>query len=54
MNNKPMIRFFCGDALAFCHALQHMHTGDGSEANWYRDQYHMKPLVLDGEDYGSR
>lgn len=55
VKNKSMIRFFHGDALAFCHTLQHMHTaGDGSEANWYRDQYHMTPLVLDGEDYGSQ
>lgn len=49
------IRFFTGDALAFCHTLQHkLTTGCSSESNWYRDQYHMEPLVLDGEDYASQ
>ena len=48
------IRFFAGDALAFCHTLQHMHTtGDRSQSNWYRDQYHLEALVLDSEDYAS-
>ncbi len=48
------IRFFSGDALAFCHTLQHMHTtGDRSQSNWYRDQHHLEPLMLDGEDYAS-
>ncbi len=48
------IRFFAGDALAFCHTLQHMHTtGDRSQSNWYRDQYHLEALILDGEDYAS-
>ncbi|KAI4126246.1 MAG: hypothetical protein LQ347_005055 [Umbilicaria vellea] len=49
------IRFFTGDALAFCHTLQHMHMpGDRSQSNWYRDQYHLDPLILDGEDYASK
>ena len=48
------IRFFAGDALAFCHTLQHMHTtGDRFQSNWYRDQYHLEALILDGEDYAS-
>ena len=48
------IRFFAGDALAFCHTLQHMHTtGDRSQSNWYRDQYHLEALILDDEDYAS-
>lgn len=52
---KLTIRFFVGDALAFCHTLQHKRiTGGSSESNWYRDQYHMEPLVLDGEDYLSK
>lgn len=47
-----IIRFFAGDALAFCHTLQHMHTTDDrSRSNWYRDQYHLEPLILDSEDY---
>ena len=49
------IRFFAGDALAFCHTLQHKRTvGDRSQSNWYRDQYHLEPLILDGEDYTSK
>ena len=49
------IRFFSGDALAFCHTLQHKHTTeDRSQSNWYRDQYHLEPLILDGEDYASK
>ena len=48
------IRFFTGDALALCHTLQHMHTtGDRFQSNWYRDQYHLEALTLDGEDYAS-
>lgn len=48
------MRFFAGDALAFCHTLQHMHIpGERSPSNWYRDQYHLDPLILDGEDYVS-
>ena len=46
------IRFFSGDALAFSHTLQHMNSkGNGSISNWYRDQYHLEPLVLDSDDY---
>ena len=46
------IRFFAGDALAFCHTLQYMHTtGDRFGSNWYRDQYHLEKLILDGNDY---
>ena len=46
------LRYFAGEALAFCHTLQHMRlTGDGISANWYRAPYHPRPLVLDGEDY---
>ena len=48
------IRFFAGDALGFCHTLQHMRTtGDRFQSNWYRDQYHLEALILDGEDYAS-
>ena len=46
------IRFFAGDALAFCHTLQHMRTtGERLKSNWYRDQHHLEVLMLDGEDY---
>ncbi len=26
---------------------------DRSQSNWYRDQYHLEALILDGEDYAS-
>lgn len=53
--NNITIRFFIGDALAFCHTLQHKYaTNDTSLANWYRDQSHLEPLILDGEDYLSK
>lgn len=49
------IRFFVRDALALCHTLQHKRTmGDRSQSNWYRDQYDLEPLILDGEDYASK
>ena len=49
------IRFFAGDALAFCHTLQHRRTrGNESPSNWYRDQYHLEALILDGEDYSMK
>ena len=50
-----MIRFFNGEALAFCHSLQHRRTaGAASPSNWYRDQYQLEPVVLDSGDYGSK
>lgn len=52
---KLTIRFFAGDALAFCHTLQHMHTtGSRTQPNWYRDPNHLEALILDGEDYASK
>jgi len=46
------IRFFTGDALAFCYALQHQRiSADNSPANLYRDPFHSEPLILnDGDD----
>ena len=44
------LRFFNGDALSFCHALQHKASGQG-QCNWYRDQYTSQPLILDSKDY---
>lgn len=46
------LRFFAGDALAFCHTLQQISINkDGTSANWYRGSYRLHPLVLDGEDF---
>lgn len=46
-----VIRFFVGDALAFCHTLQHKRaTGTNEPAHWYRTPYHLEPLILDGLD----
>ncbi|OJD10987.1 hypothetical protein AJ78_08148 [Emergomyces pasteurianus Ep9510] len=45
------IRFFTGDALAFCHTLQHLKTTKEISANWFRTFYHFDTFSLDGEDY---
>ena len=46
-----ILRFFVGDALAFCHSLQQRSTAvPPSPAHWYRDRFHFEPLILDGED----
>lgn len=47
------VRFFIGDAVSFAHTLQHKRITKASTANWYRNQYHLEPLVLDGPDYAS-
>ncbi|KAI0430889.1 hypothetical protein F5Y09DRAFT_330747 [Xylaria sp. FL1042] len=44
------MRFFIGDAVAFAYTLQHMQPTLRITAHWYRDQYSLKPLVLDGYD----
>jgi hypothetical protein len=47
-----ILRFFAGDALAFCHTLQHKRkTKRDTSAHCYRGSYHLEPLMLDGEDY---
>lgn len=49
------VRFFAGDALALCHTLQDKRTtGGNSQSHWYRDQYHLDPLILDSEDYAAK
>lgn len=48
------LRFFAGDALAFCHTLRQRGINkDVASAHWYRNSYHLEPLVLDGEDYAT-
>ena len=47
-----LLRFFAGEALRFCHALQLMKEGDGDQStNFYHSLYNTDPLVLGG-DYG--
>jgi hypothetical protein len=47
-----VLRFFNGEALAFCHTLQHKRlTGDATSANWYRGPGCPEKLTIDGEDY---
>ncbi|KAJ9660986.1 hypothetical protein H2201_006714 [Coniosporium apollinis] len=43
------LRFFAGDALAFCHTLQHKRTTNNITANPYRTPYCMEPLALNGD-----
>ena len=46
------MRFSASDAVAFSYALQQRRlTATSGPAGFYRDSYHTKPLVLDGEDY---
>lgn len=45
------LRFFAGEALAFCHTLQHKRATGKNCANFYRRQYSIEPLVLDSQDY---
>ncbi len=46
------IRLFAGDALSFCHALQHQQITQGeSPAHLYRDPFHSEPLVLNTSEY---
>ncbi|KAJ5964056.1 uncharacterized protein N7479_003932 [Penicillium vulpinum] len=50
--NLITLRFFVGDAVAFSYALQHMRAiGSSKYSHWYRDRYHLMPLVLDDEHY---
>ena len=47
------IRLFLGDALSFCHALQHRRSSkEKSSANLYRHPFHSEPLDLNSSDYG--
>jgi hypothetical protein len=49
-----VMRFFSGDALAFCHTLQHKRIAPSDiSAYWYRSPYRLEPLMLDGIDYGT-
>jgi hypothetical protein len=49
---KLTIRFFTGEALAFCHTLEHKRcTGDANSANWYHRPNYLEPLLRDGKDY---
>ena len=46
------LRFFAGDALAFCHTLQHTVIAKAHiTAHWYRSPYQLERLVLDSEEY---
>ncbi|KAH6855951.1 hypothetical protein B0I37DRAFT_65877 [Chaetomium sp. MPI-CAGE-AT-0009] len=47
------LRFFSGDALLFCHTLQHRRvTGSATTAFYYRSRHEtMEPLVLVEDDY---
>ncbi|KAL2195570.1 hypothetical protein P885DRAFT_70208 [Corynascus similis CBS 632.67] len=49
------LRFFAGDAISFCHTLQHRHvTGFERSAHWYRSRHTtLEPLVLVEDDYGT-
>ncbi|KAL2075114.1 hypothetical protein VTL71DRAFT_56 [Oculimacula yallundae] len=47
------LRFFVGDAIAFCYTLQHINSTGSSESNWYRDKYTSHTIKLSVEDLDS-
>ena len=50
--NGSILRFFAGDAIAFCHTLQQAGSAVGNRgANLYCDSWTFHPLKLDVEDY---
>ncbi|KAI3326526.1 hypothetical protein HD806DRAFT_409936 [Xylariaceae sp. AK1471] len=49
--NNVRVRFLIGDAVSFAHTLQHKCVTSENTAHWYRDQYGVHPLMLDGPDY---
>ncbi|KAI1193597.1 hypothetical protein F5X97DRAFT_338802 [Nemania serpens] len=49
--NNVRVRFFVGDAVSLAHTLQHKRVTSEITANWHRDRYGARPLVLDGPDY---
>lgn len=44
------LRFFVGEALTLCHALQQNLTAADDAAHWYRAPYRPDPLILDSHD----
>lgn len=48
---KPVIRFFTGDALAFCRALHHRTVHNSIISNSYTSAWTHSRLDLDGGDY---
>lgn len=49
-----VLRFFAGDALAFCQTLQlNQRDRDITTANLFCDQWHLQRLTLDEGEYGS-
>ncbi|KAI0123253.1 hypothetical protein BJ170DRAFT_586747 [Xylariales sp. AK1849] len=47
------LRFFVGDAMSFCHTLQHRRVSGSETAGWYRRPNRFDPVILDGPDYVS-
>ena len=47
------LRFFVGDAIAFCHTLQHVKAAGIHDSHWYRNKYTVQIIELDRDDYSS-
>ena len=45
------LRFFVGDALAFCQTLEYKRVSRDLTANLYRSGFSFEPLILDNEEY---
>ncbi|CZT09134.1 uncharacterized protein RAG0_13991 [Rhynchosporium agropyri] len=50
---KFTLRFFVGDAIGFCHTLQHINSSGNVNSNWYRTKYTIQTINLYPEDYNS-
>jgi MYND finger len=54
ITNGTIVRFFSGDAIAFCHTLQQASTAEiNTNANLYCHSWTFEPLKLDAGDYDS-
>ncbi|KAF2816886.1 uncharacterized protein BDZ99DRAFT_513155 [Mytilinidion resinicola] len=55
IKKKISLRFFAGDAMAFCHTLYRDDNNKGPATNnWYQDMWHAKPVILDPASYSTQ
>jgi hypothetical protein len=54
LHKSVIIRFFSGDALAFCCTLYHCHVTSSTSASLYASPWSGDEVVLDGRDYDTK
>ena len=55
LSKSIRIRFFAGDAMAFCHALRmRSEAGKSCPTHLYRDTFHPQTLTLDETEYSEK